>query len=730
MDRQHFKEIGTICVFVLRCRSKDVDQPRSTTSSGVDDAVLETSEPASETPNAEDTTSTTESVPETVAQQNQTHEAENEPAEAEPVESETPETEPPETEPDMFLGFMNDGAADHLHFGLDGEGPAPAEQKVWSWNTPHPPPPAGHGPSAPYVPGQPPATQNGPYGSYGYPSALPQQWQPGPAMSQDQSTAQRPQRHVHFNDQIPAQPSGYGAPGQPYIGQNPNGSVGQSQENSNPAHGQKYGGQSSNANVGQPQERPYPQQASGYPASGQPYSGQNLNTNAAQPQQQQGPQQPGYYGNPQQSELHHQAPGIHAHPPSVHGGAPNPQGQAQTFSLVPDPNYQPPLPNYVPQVPSYQPIGYGVPEFTGWPLAANYPAYAQPPWPGQHIPGPSYMTSSNLAPSYHPSHPYLYPQSTYPGGPTAPAPPPFSNHPGGGIWGPPPQQPGSQDPAKDENNQLDGQENHNQNNFTNAAVQSDDNNAQGWGNDDAPKPQASDSNWNNNNTSGSQTGNWNNTPDHPVAPTQDWTSPGKEAGQTNNADSSWNNDANTNIQGQDNTQGQDTWNTNANASTQVQDSWNSAPATAQPNDAAFTPPKQGSVAASLSPGRHLYGPHGPYYHQSHGPYLDPPHVSEDGALHPVVGEEPPYDVPADMPTTHQVKPGAGFMYAHKRRSPEYVDTLEEPYARFVFKYRTKGESIKSIESSFLLSHPRSSIHPACFSSRCTRSDLHHCGTPM
>jgi hypothetical protein len=876
VDRQHFNDLGTICVFVLRCRSKDVDQPRSTTSSEVDDSVLGTSEPTSETQDGEATASSAASGSEADAQgtETDTQQAESEPAEvesdaesdAEPeVEpdsepgSEHAESEPAESEPDMCLGFMNDGASDTTQFGLDGERPGPAEQKAWSWNTPYPPPPAGYGPSTGYVPGQPPPAQNGPYGNYNYPSALPQNWQSGPGMSQDQSAAHRPQRHVHFNDQIPSQPPRHGASGQPYVGQSPpNGSIGQSQEKSHqapgqqnsvpyananvgqpqergypqkpsdhptsgqpgppfsrqdpnisagqsweggypqqpsgyttsghpasgqPVHpGQPYSGQNSNTNAGQSQKNGYPQQPSAYPESGQSYSGQNLNTNVAQPQQGEPQQQPGYYGNPPQTQIHHQVPthgavhGNHAYPPFGYSGMPPPQGQVQNFSLVPDPSYQPPHPHHAPPMPSYQPIGYGVPEYAGWPLAANYPGYVQPAWPGQPMPGPSYMTSSNVVPPYYPSHPYPYAQSAYPSGSAVPA-PHASHHPGGGIWGPPP---GPQDPAKDENHQLDGQENQNQINSGGAFGQSNENNAQGWSHEDTTKTQAADSNWDNNNTGGGQTGNWNNTTDQTEAPTQDWNPSGNETGQMNNADSSWSNNANagsqgqdswnnnastnsqgqdnaqgqntlnnnanagsqgqgswndnanTNSQGQDNAQGQDTWNnnaitnnqgqdtwnTNANANTQTQDSWNAAPATAQANDAANIPSKQSSAAASPAQGRLLHGPHGPYYDQSQSPYQD-----EDMMLKPVVGEEPPYDVPADMPTTHQVKPGAGYLYCHKRRSPEYLDTLEEPFARFVFKYRTKSKSTNSIESH----SPKSSNRSACFSSKC--SYLHQCGTP-
>jgi hypothetical protein len=62
-----------------------------------------------------------------------------------------------------------------------------------------------------------------------------------------------------------------------------------------------------------------------------------------------------------------------------------------------------------------------------------------------------------------------------------------------------------------------------------------------------------------------------------------------------------------------------------------------------------------------------------------------------------------YTVPASvaeaLSLSHQVQPGALARYVHKIRTPEYLDTLDEPYARFVFKYRHKGEG-----GPYLISH--------------------------
>lgn len=86
--------------------------------------------------------------------------------------------------------------------------------------------------------------------------------------------------------------------------------------------------------------------------------------------------------------------------------------------------------------------------------------------------------------------------------------------------------------------------------------------------------------------------------------------------------------------------------------------------------------------------RDLYGPHGPYYALR---------ADRLGGPSPDAEEEPRFDVPkslaAERGSTKQVQPGPGYLYYKRRIIPEYVDTLESPYARFVFKYRTKGKHI-------------------------------------
>ncbi|OAX81686.1 hypothetical protein ACJ72_03971 [Emergomyces africanus] len=59
---------------------------------------------------------------------------------------------------------------------------------------------------------------------------------------------------------------------------------------------------------------------------------------------------------------------------------------------------------------------------------------------------------------------------------------------------------------------------------------------------------------------------------------------------------------------------------------------------------------------------------------------------------PARDEPPLYTVPESVARadslTHQVQFGPQAKYIHRLRTPEYLDTMEKPYAEFVFKYRT------------------------------------------
>lgn len=149
----------------------------------------------------------------------------------------------------------------------------------------------------------------------------------------------------------------------------------------------------------------------------------------------------------------------------------------------------------------------------------------------------------------------------------------------------------------------------------------------------------------------------------------------------NNANENWNNANNTTGNEQGGSWGADDANTNANPGG---GDWkgSSGGSHDQQNDAAVAD----VVAHVVDAPRNLYGPHGPYY-SLRALRLDEPR--------PDAEEEPRYDVPKPIAvqrgSTKQVQPGPGYRYFKKRMIPEYVDSMETPYARFVFKYRTKGE---------------------------------------
>jgi len=61
----------------------------------------------------------------------------------------------------------------------------------------------------------------------------------------------------------------------------------------------------------------------------------------------------------------------------------------------------------------------------------------------------------------------------------------------------------------------------------------------------------------------------------------------------------------------------------------------------------------------------------------------------------VVGEEPlvvvPTKVAEEKQLSHQVQAGKGALYHHRAEKAEHMDTMENPYAVFVFKYRSLGD---------------------------------------
>lgn len=174
----------------------------------------------------------------------------------------------------------------------------------------------------------------------------------------------------------------------------------------------------------------------------------------------------------------------------------------------------------------------------------------------------------------------------------------------------------------------------------------DNNDANGnAGNDDSGN---NDDRWGSNNSGGNNDDNWGNGNNG----NDGWGGPGNNASPANNTD------------------GWDTPAANNNGPGKIETSHSSG--------------AEVGIVSDIS--RDLYGPHGPYYALR---------AMRLGEPRPDAEEEPRFDVPKPLAmargSTKQVQPGPGYRYYKKRIVPEYIDTLENPYARFVFKYRTKGK---------------------------------------
>jgi hypothetical protein len=257
----------------------------------------------------------------------------------------------------------------------------------------------------------------------------------------------------------------------------------------------------------------------------------------------------------------------------------------------------------------------------------------------------------------------------------------------------PGQRQGSFDPAKEQNNPT--------------------NNAQGNGTQEANHSTADP--WANNTTGGDANGQ--NTSGNADWSTNDnntnnagdsgntWDKPNDDAGgsgngwdQTNNDDNNGNsNDATNDTAWDQNDQNQNTnWDQSGDA--QNTSGWdnggqNNNTTNEQPNAEWGNAPNNDSnnnntsIAPVVQTGqRALYGPYGAYYASRALAESSVPHDAE---------EEPRYDVPQALAqstgTSKQVQPGKGYLYNKKRCVPYYVDDLDAPYARFVFKYRTQAQ---------------------------------------
>lgn len=224
-------------------------------------------------------------------------------------------------------------------------------------------------------------------------------------------------------------------------------------------------------------------------------------------------------------------------------------------------------------------------------------------------------------------------------------------------------------------------DNPNNNTGSNDWIDSNDNNettndeekSDGWNDDNRDNV--------NNNGDDTQTG-WGDTHDI-TAPQQDNGGWEKNELNDNQASQDWgSNDSK--IQKQN--QGNDNWGDNKQDNNAISplDGWSQAEAEGKAELA-----QEQYMPGTFPSGqpRTLYGPHGPYY------MLET--ISTAGSTKAEVEEEPRYDVPVShveqTGSTHQVQPGRGYLYVHRCAKPTYIDSVESPYARFVFKYRTKQQ---------------------------------------
>lgn len=187
------------------------------------------------------------------------------------------------------------------------------------------------------------------------------------------------------------------------------------------------------------------------------------------------------------------------------------------------------------------------------------------------------------------------------------------------------------------------------------------------------------------------TDNWNNATDNQDNNGNSW----DDQNPNNTTDTSGNNWDNSNDNSNNNNNSGE-WDSNNQNNATDNNAWentnnNETSNDQRPND---NPPdaqhSEPDLIALANAARDLYGPHGPYY-SFRALRVDEPK--------PDAQEEPRYDVPKEIAlargSTKQVQPGPGYRYYKRKLESEYIDTMDNPYARFVFKYRTKGKSSRS-----------------------------------
>lgn len=296
------------------------------------------------------------------------------------------------------------------------------------------------------------------------------------------------------------------------------------------------------------------------------------------------------------------------------------------------------------------------------------PHYSQPSYGNMHNPQ-RYFTYSGHAPQYAVGgrsryHPYAGSQAQVPDVNWSQT----SDGPGAA------QKPGSLDPAKEENNtsgagwNVENKEGWNQD--SNSHDQNKNTGGQsGW--NDGDKQQEGDKSWETDQNQNQEvTDDWEKGKDQDKDKKEDWGMQNPTTSNSESWDTSNQNNAAT-----------DTWNTTNNDSSATNDqAWGNNPSISQSTN---------DNGPMVKP---LYGPYGAYYAAQSTIHSNVPWLAE---------EEPRYDVPQTYAdgyfSSKQVQPGRGYRYFKKRSRVIPVDTREEPYAKFVFKYRTKEELKKEID---------------------------------
>ncbi|KAK2741061.1 hypothetical protein FQN57_005801 [Myotisia sp. PD_48] len=234
------------------------------------------------------------------------------------------------------------------------------------------------------------------------------------------------------------------------------------------------------------------------------------------------------------------------------------------------------------------------------------------------------------------------------------------------------QDSGNQNPQGDDNNNAGWDTQNNNQDSSNVNWANDASGNQG-GNDNY---NSNDQNWNNNNDQNVGDGHWNNNNDQNAA-NGHWSN--NNSGQPNydaggNQGTHWNGgqdggngNYNNGNPDQNPQQPIQNWNNNNNQGQIIADS----------NVHIYQPPRQ----------RSFWAP--PQHSQNVPAIITPLHREQES-------DEPPlYTVPEhisrERSLSHQVQVGKSASYSHKIRVPIYMDTMEEPYAKFVFRYRMKGK---------------------------------------